>query len=205
MGKSIIEDGDPKPLRLRLKNLMQQYALLTQNVVLASGQASTIYVDCRQIYFRGEAQFLLGELFFKKMLELEEHQNNFSACGGMAMGSIPLSIALTAAAFRRGRELPGCAVRKDSKDHGTKASIEGISALMPNDRVLIVEDVVTTGSSAIKAINELRNYGAQVDSLLCIVDREQGGAQNLIQIGVQLYSLFTLKDLAGGIDVDSHD
>ncbi len=182
-------------LLTKLHTLLDRFAIERREVTLASGQKSNIYIDCRQIYFRGEAQFVIGELFFKKMLTIEAESTEFSACGGMAMGSIPLSCALTAAAFRRGRELPGFAVRKEVKDHGMTANIEGNKCLSASDRVLMVEDVVTTGSSALTAIAQLRAQGMKVDTIFAIVDREQGGYERFLAEGVRLYSLFTLKDL----------
>lgn len=182
-------------LKTRLYLLLERFAIERREVKLASGQVSNIYIDCRQVYFRGEAQFIIGELFFKKMLEVECESNGFDACGGMAMGSIPLSTALSAAAFRRGRELPGFAIRKQSKDHGMMTTIEGAKCLSKNSRALIVEDVVTTGSSALLAIKQLRDAGVHVDTLFAIVDREQGGFANLLEEGVRLHTLFSLKDL----------
>lgn len=204
MNEHLLEHTVEQDLLCSLRELLKRYALMQQPVTLASGGSSSIYIDCRQVYFRGEAQFLLGELFFKKMLEIEALHKPFLACGGMAMGSIPLTIALTTAAFRRGRPLPGCAVRKESKQHGTQSQIEGSSSLLKGSEVLVVEDVVTTASSAIKAIEALRSAGSCVDTLLCIVDRGQGGRENLAKIDVSLHSLFTLKDLEG-LYVDSHD
>lgn len=182
-------------LKARLFALLEQFAIERREVTLASGQTSNIYIDCRQIYFRGEAQFVIGELFFKKMLELECETNGFDACGGMAMGSIPLSCAVSGAAFRRGRELPGFAIRKEVKDHGTKSAIEGDKCLSKNSHVLMVEDVITTGGSVMQAIERLREAGMVVDTVLAIVDREQGGKERLESEGVRLHSLFTLKDL----------
>lgn len=178
----------------RLLRLLRDYALEHREVTLASGQKSNVYLDCRQVYFRGEAHFLIGELFWQKMLALENEHLAFGACGGMAMGSIPLSLALSAAAFRRGRELPGFAVRKEAKNHGMQAVIEGNKCLHPNTHVLIVEDVVTTGGSALKAIEELRNAGMVVNHMLAIVDRQQGGREHLLESHVKLESLFSLED-----------
>jgi orotate phosphoribosyltransferase len=182
-------------LRQSLLSLLRRFAVVKKEVTLASGQTSSLYVDCRQVYFRGEAQFVLGELFFKKMVELEQMQGGITACGGMAMGSIPLSLAITSAAFRRGRELPSFAVRKETKDHGLKSAIEGSSCLVQKTRVLMVEDVVTTASSITKAVQEVREYGCLVDTVFCIVDREQGGKLALERLGINLFSLFRLGEL----------
>lgn len=197
MQEEMVREVSPSMnLSSKLFHLLERFAIERREVTLASGQKSNIYIDCRQVYFRGEAQFIIGELFFEKMQSLEVN-GTFDACGGMAMGSIPLSCALSAASFRRGRELPGFAVRKSAKDHGMMSVVEGSRAILPKSRVLIVEDVVTTASSSIAAIAEVRKLGATVDSLFAIVDREQGARENLLEIGVTLHAIFTLKDLAG--------
>lgn len=183
-------------LKPKLFALLEQFAIERREVTLASGQTSSIYIDCRQVYFRGEAQFIIGELFFHQLRSLESN-DAFEACGGMAMGSVPLSCALSSAAFRRGRELPGFAVRKAAKDHGMMSLVEGSAALKPNARVLMVEDVLTTASSSIAAIEAVRALGCRVDTVLAIVDREQGARENLARHDVNLQALFTLKDLAG--------
>jgi orotate phosphoribosyltransferase len=186
----------PNSLKLRLFQLLKDFALEHKEVTLASGQKSSIYLDCRQVYFRGEAQFLLGELFYDALVTDEAQKGPISACGGMAMGSIPLSCALMSAAFRRGRELLAFAVRKEAKEHGMQASIEGDKCLKAGGRVVILEDVITTGGSAIKAIESLRARGVHVDTLFAIVDREQGGYDNLKDIGVHAQSFFSLKDFS---------
>lgn len=181
-------------MRERLWHVINNDAIKLRDAVLASGLSASIYVDCRQIYMRGEAQFIIGELLFRCMLEFETLSPRFDACGGMATGCIPLSSALTAAAFRRGRELPGFFVRSEAKAHGMNALIEGDSCLTPRCRVVIVEDVVTTGASALKAIQLLRERGVIVDTVLAIVDREHSAHQSFAQADVQLYSLFKLSE-----------
>ncbi len=181
-------------MRNRLFALIAQKAVQQGAVTLASGQQSTIYIDCRQVYFGGEAQYLIGELFFQKLLELEQEQVAFIASGGMAMGSIPLSCALSAAAFRRQREFTGVVVRKETKSHGMMADIEGDKALLVGARVLLLEDVVSTAGSALLALECLRSHGMVVSSMLALVDREQGGRENLGAAGVELHALFKLSD-----------
>ncbi len=189
-----LQESSQGELDARLFKLLEDFALERREVVLASGQKSSIYLDCRQVYFRGEAHFLIGELFYQKMLEIEKRGTSFGASGGMAMGSIPLSMALSAAAFRRGRELPGCTVRKEVKDHGMAAKIEGNKCLAKDMRVLLLEDVVTTASSALAAVLELRKAGLIIDSMFALVDREQGGRESLAAAGIELHALYSLKD-----------
>jgi len=194
MHEATVQETDQQELKRRLFDLLLLLAVERQAVALASGQTSSVYIDCRQVYFRGDAQFIIGELFYQAMVQNEVESSQFAACGGMALGSIPLSCALSAAAFRRGREIPGFTVRKEPKLHGMKSMIEGNKCLRVNDRILLLEDVVTTGGSAIRAINELRKEGVEIDTMLSIVDREQGGEGHLLKEGVKLCSLFRLSD-----------
>lgn len=186
----------------RLKALLLEFSLLRQEVTLASGQKSGVYLDCRNLVLQGEAQFLIGELFYEKVLELENSGMTFDATGGMASGSIPLSTALACAAFRRGRELPGVFVRKEAKDHGLMVKVEGARALKKNAHILLVEDVITTASSALMAAKELRTLG-DVTHCLALVDREQGGTQNLRSAAIEPISLFTLSHGLLGFNGDS--
>jgi orotate phosphoribosyltransferase len=193
--ETLYEKTGADELKARLYLLLDRFAVERRQTTLASGLTSNVYIDCRQIYFRAEALYLLGELFFKTMLNIETESKGFDACGGMAMGSIPLACALSLAAFRRGRELPGFAVRKQAKDHGMMTAIEGDKCLVKNGRMLMLEDVITTGSSVLLAVKQLREAGMTVDTVFSIVDREQGGRAALTEEGLKVYSLFTLKDL----------
>lgn len=184
-------------LKGKLFTLIKQLAVEKKEVTLSSGQKTDIYIDCRQVYFRGEAQFILGELFYKELTRLEAFSSPFHACGGMALGSIPLSCALSLAAFRRGRELPGFTIRKETKSHGMMSSIEGKKSLKKNGHVLILEDVVTSGGSVMQAISTLRENDINVNAVLAIVDRDQGAQENLSKIGVSLHTLFKLTEFIG--------
>lgn len=192
MNSTSILENNSSTMMDRLKSLLIEFSLLHKEVTLASGQKSGIYLDCRNLVLRGEAQFLIGELFYEKLLELEKTGSKFDATGGMALGSIALSTALSAAAFRRGRELPGVFVRKEAKDHGLMVKIEGARGLPGKPHILLVEDVITTASSALMAASELRTLGI-ISHCLAIVDREQGGTTNLRDADIIPSALFTLS------------
>jgi orotate phosphoribosyltransferase len=110
---------------------------------------------------------------------------------GIVLGSIPLAAALSMATG-----IPYVMVRKEQKDHGTKELIEG--DLNPGDKVLVVEDVITTAGSSVKAISTLRENGASVSQIISVVDREGGGKENLAEIGVSLMSLVKGSELVKG-------
>jgi orotate phosphoribosyltransferase len=178
----------------RLHELLLQLAFEKREVTLASGQKSNVYLDCRQVYFRGEAQYLIGEIFYQKLLKFESLGDKFDAIGGMAIGAVPICAALSLAAFRRGRNLDGVCVRKTPKDHGTKSLVEGTKNIAPGSSILLVEDVVTTGSSTIKAAESLRESGYLVDTAITIVDRLAGGEKKLAEYGIKLHRIFDLND-----------
>lgn len=183
-------------MKARFLEMLKQFALSRLEVKLRSGRMSNIYIDCRQIYYQGEGLFIIGELFFQELLSWEAKHPPFDACGGMAMGGAPLTCAMTLAAFRHGRKLPGVVVRKDAREHGISSGIDGDKCLIEGSRVLLLEDVVTTAQSAIRAIKALRDRGAVIDTLFCLVDREEDGHMNLEKIGISLRALCTLKEIA---------
>ncbi len=192
-----MSDGD----RARLLSLLVEHAFSAREVTLASGQKSDFYIDCKQVALRGEGHFLLGRLMFAALEALEPDGGAYAAVAGMSIGADPLCSAVSLTAFVAGRELPAIYVRKEAKGHGTGAYLEGAGAVADHSRVLLLEDVITTGGSTLRAAERVRDAGYVVDSAVCIVDRQAGGADNLAEAGIQLTSLFDKADLfaaAGG-------
>jgi len=150
----------------------------TPQFTLASGRASEYYVNCKQ---------LLAHPQYRRIL--------VQAVGGMEIGAIPISTAVSDYVYdRTGRELRTFVVRKKAKDHGMKHAVEG--AFQAGDRVLVVDDVLTTGQATIDAITQARAAGLDVQQALVIVDRqEDNGRQRVEALGVPLTSLLTLQDL----------
>lgn len=182
-------------LRLELLAIIKRHAYSQREVTLASGQKSNFYIDCKQISFRGDGATALGRLFFEAMKLREQHGVVlFGACGGMALGAVPISLALTMQAFSEGRDLPSLTVRKEVKEHGTRSAVEGAAGIIAGSQILLVEDVVTSGQSTIKAAIALRDAGFAVDYVMAIVDRQAGGEENLKSHGLVMHSLFDLSD-----------
>jgi len=179
----------------RLLQMLKKYAFERREVTLASGQKSNFYLDCKQVSFRGEGHLLIGRLFWAALQQLEqEGKGPFAACGGMALGAVPLSSALSMTAVFQGRELPAIAARKEPKGHGTGAYLEGAMGVLPPAKILLVEDVITTGGSTLKAAQRFRDHGFDVSFVLALVDRGAGGEQNLREQGLTLMSLYHLSD-----------
>jgi orotate phosphoribosyltransferase len=178
----------------RLFVLMRELALSFGDFTLASGQKSRVYIDARRVYLQGEGLHLIGELFYQELLSLEKQNLRFSASGGLAMGAIPLSCALALTAFQKGRNVPAMIVRKEPKEHGLSLQIEGARGVAKGSRIVLVEDVLTTASSALKAKEALCQSGFLVSHLIALVDREQGGADALGAHGIEMRALFKLRD-----------
>ena len=154
---------------------------------LSSGKLSRFYLDLKRITLDPEGGFLVGRLMYELIKPF-----GVSAVGGLTLGADPIAYAVSMVSFLKGEPLKPFVVRKQPKGHGTGKLIEG--NLERGMRVAVVEDVVTTASSSLKAVRACRNEGLEVVGVFCIVDREEGGRENLSEEGLKLYSLFRLKD-----------
>jgi orotate phosphoribosyltransferase len=172
-----------------------------REVTLSSGQKSGFYIDCKQTVLTGQGHVLVGRCFHELLEQAEAAQRDrpaHVACGGLTMGADPLASALALTSTQAGRELHAIYVRKEPKGHGTQAYLEGTKAVPSGGRVVVVEDVVTTGGASVKAIERLRAGGFVVDSVLAIVDREAGGREALAALGCELFALYSLRDFPIG-------
>ena len=183
--------------RARLLALLLEHSYEEREVTLSSGQKSGFYIDCKQAVLTGEGHALVGRAFLRTLTRVEGPQPH-AACGGLTMGADPLASALSLTAFLGGRDLSAIYVRKESKGHGTKAFLEGGKSVPAGSRVVVVEDVVTTGGASRTAIERLRAGGYAVDTVLAIVDREAGGREALAGLGCTLHAMFTVKDFPIG-------
>jgi orotate phosphoribosyltransferase len=156
---------------------------------LASGVTSPFYVDCRVLMAHPGPRALVARLAFEAMQDLP-----VDCLGGLELGAISISTAISDHAHRAGKDWRTFVVRKQAKDHGTGKLIEG--AAQAGDRAVVVDDVLTSGGSVIKAVQASRDAGLKVSHALVIVDRqEQDGRKKIEELGVTLISLLTIKDL----------
>ena len=176
--------------RKYLKNLLLERSVRLGDFTLSSGAKSSYYIDARQTTMTAEGQRLTGKIAYTL---IEEAGWDVSHVGGLTLGADPVAYAIAHHSTGRGRTLDGFTVRKEPKDHGTGQQIEG--GLPTDARVVVVEDAVTTGGSAIRAIEVLRKYGASVAGVICLVDREEGGRSRLDELGVPLLAVFTGQEL----------
>ena len=176
-----------------LKKIILERSLKFGEFILASGKKASYYLDGKQTTLDAKGLTLVGE----GILELLQADGKLpDAVGGMSIGADPITAAILTVAGMKGLELRGFLVRKESKGHGTNKFVEG--PVKAGDTVVVVEDVVTTGGSSLKAIERLEEAGIKVEGVIAIVDRMEGGAEAFQSRGYTLRSLLTIKDF--GID-----
>ena len=169
--------------------MLAQKAYRHGHFTLASGRTSDHYVNCKPVSLSGEGLALLGALM------LEQVEDTAVAVAGLTLGADPLVSAVAMRAALDGRNLDALIVRKEAKGHGTGAWLEG-PLPEPGSRITVLEDVVTTGGSSLKAVNQLREAGYQVERVVTIVDRQEGGLDAMTAAGLELRSLFLLDEIA---------
>jgi orotate phosphoribosyltransferase len=176
--------------RERLLALLKRLSYEQREVTLASGLKSNFYIDCKQTVLTAEGHFLVGALINRL---LAQRAPEVEAVGGVTMGADPLASSVSTLSFVMGRPLPAFYVRKEAKGHGTGQWIEGTKSLRADMPVAILEDVVTTGGSALKAIARAREFGLKVAVIIGIVDREEGGRETL-EREAPLLTLYRRRD-----------
>jgi orotate phosphoribosyltransferase len=176
--------------RSELLELLRRRSLRRGEFVLASGRRSSYYIDCRLTTMSGAGQRLIGQLGLQA---LDAAGWKPQLVGGLTLGADPVAYALAHRAALDGRVLDAFTVRKDAKAHGTGRLIEG-SDVGARDLV-VVEDVITTGSSALRAIEAVRAAGARVLGVLAVVDRGEGGRELLESAGIAVLSLTSAQEL----------
>ena len=176
--------------RERLVELLRERSFERKRVVLASGRESDFFIDCKQAVLTAEGHALVGELMFEALDGLPRCE----AVAGVELGGCPLASAVSLVSFVRGRPLAALYVRKDAKDHGSRKLVEGDRALRPGIPVVILEDVITTGGSTLKAVEKLRAVGVDVVGVVALVDRLEGGAEAIRAAGLPLLSICSRRD-----------
>ena len=177
-------------------DLIATRALKRGKFRLASGREASFYLDAKQVVLDARGAMLVGRAILRR---LEAHGALPAAVGGMSIGADPVTSAVVTMAGVAGLPLKGFLVRKEPKGHGLQRYIEG--PVEPGQRVVIVEDVVTTGGSSLLAIDRAEEFGLVVERLVTVIDRLAGGREALLERGIPLESLVTIRDL--GIDPDA--
>ena len=176
--------------KLRLLKILREKSVSYGNITLSSGKTSSYYVDSKLTTFDPEGFCLVGKLVLEIIKDKDEE---ISAVGGLTMGANPIAISTIVAAFNEKHALKGFSVRKKPKSHGKGKLIEG--NLDIKDKVVILDDVITTGSSTIKAIEAVREFGCNIIMVVTLVDRREGGTEKIEKLGYDVHTIFTIDDL----------
>jgi len=180
--------------RSRLLDLLAQRSARRGSFTLSSGRQSDLYVDCRLTTMHPEGLALIGPLGLHALGERGWHPD---AIGGLTLGADPVSYAIAYASQLAGMPTRAFTVRKEAKTHGTGKLIEG--PFTSGDRVVVIEDVITTGGSALKAVEAVRAAGGNVVGVLAVVDREEGGREAIEAQGLEVESLAKAAEIVARI------
>jgi orotate phosphoribosyltransferase len=178
----------------RLLELLKERSFKLGQFRLASGGMSDYFIDGKMTEVFSEGAYLIGEILYERTKDLD-----IDAIGGLQVGAVPMTTAAVISYHRRNLKMEGFWVREEIKSHGTQKKIEG--GLKPGSRVIIVDDVFTKGTSALKAVQAVRDFGCEVVQVLALVDRLQGAEKLFAENDVKDYcSVFTIRDLGVAVD-----
>ena len=177
-------------LKRRLARLLVEKSYREGDFVLASGRRSDYYFDCRVTALHAEGSWLIGSLFNDMLKGLD-----IKGVGGMTLGADPLVSATTVISHEQGRPLHGLLVRKEAKGHGTGQYVEGLGNFNAGDHVAMLEDVVSTGGSVLQACKRIQDLGLHIPVICTVLDRCEGGREELQNAGFPLRAIFTRPEL----------
>ena len=155
---------------------------------LASGRLSNFYFNCKPTTLDPEGMNLIGIIIFDMVKGYD-----ITAAGGLTLGADPIANALALISYQKGKPIKSFIVRKDAKAHGTKSAVEG--NVVTGEKVLIIDDVITTGGSTITAIEQARAAGLVVERVITLIDREEGGRENILKHVEHVESVFTRTEI----------
>ena len=178
------------PASDRLVTLLAERSARRGQFTLASGRQSTLYIDARLTTMSPDGMAFIGPL---ALAVLRQTTWAITAIGGLTLGADPLSYAISYASAETEHPLRAFTVRKEAKNHGTGRLIEG--PFREGDRVVVIEDVITTGSSALRAVDAVRAAGGIVSGVLALVDREEGGREAILATGIPVVALASASDI----------
>jgi orotate phosphoribosyltransferase len=180
--------ADLNVLHQQLLDLFCRLAYQEGDFILSSGQASSYYINGKQVTLNAQGALAIGRILLSRLPE------DTQAVAGLTLGADPIVTAVSVVSAYENRPIPALIIRKEAKGHGTKAYIEG-PTLPENATVVVLEDVVTTGRSAMKAVERLRDAGYTVNLVISLIDRLQGGAEFYESVGLKFQTVFTIEDI----------
>jgi len=180
-----------KEKKLALKKLLTEKSFnysQEPKFPLASGRKSRFYIDCKMTTLYSQGAFLIGQILFDLIKPL-----NIKGIGGLTLGADAIAVATAVIAGQNGVDLVSFVIRKEAKKHGLMKYVEG--DVNPEDKVVIIDDVITTGGSTLQAIEKAEKAGLKVVKVIVLVDREEGGRENIEHEGYEVKSVFTKSEL----------
>lgn len=190
----------PMDSRTRLRYLLIERSLKTGDFTLSSGARSSYYIDARRTTMSAEGQSLTGRVCHDV---LRETGWSFTHVGGLTLGADPVAYAIAHRSWEEGEPTDAFTVRKAAKEHGTGERIEG--GLPSGARVVVIEDSMTSGKSALEAVRAVEEHGATVAGVLTLVDRQEGGRERVEAAGYALAAVFTADELLEAADQASEE
>jgi orotate phosphoribosyltransferase len=177
--------------RARLAEIIRTRSFGRGEITLASGRKSDFYFNLKPTMLDPEGATLLAELSLDALKD-----DNIDYIGGLEMGAVPLAGAIAQLSWMRGAPIAAFFVRKKPKEHGARLAVEGLAKgeTLAGKRIVIVEDVTTTGGSAIKAVDSVREAGGEIVLVFTMVDREEGAAETFAQAGVPFRALYKASE-----------
>lgn len=175
--------------RKRLLEIIREKSYEEREVILTSGRKSNFYFDGKQTTLDPEGAYMVGTVLYEMI------KGKSKAVGGPTLGADPIATSVAIVSHLKGDPIPAFIIRKEPKGHGKKLWIEGDKPLKKGTRVAIVEDVITTGGSILKAIDIAKDLGLEVAQVIVLVDREEGGREKLAEKGYELEAVFTRSEL----------
>ena len=186
--QSSLTTANPDLLRQILLDLLVKYAYVEGDFVLSSGARSSYYINGKQVTLRAEGALVIGRLLWQLLPE------NTEAVAGLTLGADPIVSAVSVVSAYCNQPIPALIIRKKPKGHGTQAYIEG-PTLPAGAKVVVLEDVVTTGGSALTAVKRLQDVGYKVEQIISLVDREQGGKELYQSKGLDFKAIFSIQEI----------
>jgi len=183
---------DPAKFKSELIQMIREKSYAKREVTLSSGLRSDFYVDMKQTLLHSRGIYLVASLMLN---QLKKFDGQITGVGGITMGADPLSTAVSMLSLSWNKPVHAFYIRKDPKGHGTNEWVEGLKNFSPGEKVFILEDVVTTGGSSLKAVERAEMAGLKVMGIFTCVDREEGGRQTIEAKGIQLLSLTTKSEI----------
>ncbi len=180
--------ADLTTLHQQLLDLFCRLAYQEGDFILSSGQPSSYYINGKQVTLHPLGALAIGRILLSRLPE------DAQAVAGLTLGADPIVTAVSVVSAYENRPIPALIIRKEAKGHGTKAYIEG-PTLPENAKVVVLEDVVTTGRSAMKAVELLREAGYTVNEVISLIDRKQGGAEFYQSVGLKFEAVFTIEEI----------